>query len=113
MPDDFEHRLERMIPAMRNRPPQPETKRLHSAATTLLGFALGMLVMYCIMQPNDARRSAEPQETFRLVLDESNLAQLRTPADVSRCIVRVPIPKPETDQPQWQYGALRESLLRL
>jgi hypothetical protein len=110
MSTNFEHQLAQMLPLMREKTPQPETKRWHSLATTLLGFALGMFVMYCVMQPNDTERRAEPQATFKLVFDESNLHHVRTSADVVRCIVRVPIPKPETGPTLRQYGALRESL---
>jgi hypothetical protein len=100
-----------MLPLIREK--TPETKRPHSAITTLLGFVLGMFVMYCTMLPNDSPHSPVPQESYKLVFDESALENVRTSADVSRCIVRMPIPKPIVDQTQWQYGVLRESLLRL
>jgi hypothetical protein len=91
MTTDFEQQLERMLPLMREK--EPETNRLPSIATTLLGFALGMLVMYCYMQPTDSLCRVEPQQSFRLVLDESAIQHLRTPADVARYVVRVPIQK--------------------
>jgi hypothetical protein len=109
---DFERQLERMLPLMREKQP-PQTKRLHSAATTLLGFVLGMFAMYCCMLPNEGKHSAEPHESYKLVFDDTRLQQIFQPADIFHCVVRVPIPKPVETQTQRRYGALRESLLKL
>jgi len=101
-----------MIPVMRESPKQTQH---HSIATTLLGFVLGMFVMYCYMQPNDSERSPMPQKSFKLVFDESALENVRSPADVFQCIARVPIPKPIREPAPLQYGTmmLRNDLLRL
>ena len=111
MTTDFEHQLEQMIPAIWERTP-PQRIRLQPFVTTLLGFALGVCVTYYFMQPNDSAQRREPQETFRLVFDDSHLEQLRRPADVFHCVVRVPVQRWDVDQTQWQYGALRNSLLQ-
>jgi hypothetical protein len=111
MTTDFEQQLEQMIPAIRERTP-PQRSRLQPLVTTLLGFALGVCVTYSFMQPNDSAQRSEPQETFRLVFDDSHLERLRRPADVFHCVVRVPVQRWDVDQTQWQYGALRNSLLQ-
>jgi hypothetical protein len=90
---DFEQQLQQMLPLMRER--EPEAKRLPSLAMMLLGFVLGMVVMYCYMQPNDALRRVAPQPSYRLALDESAIPHLRTPADVAKYVVRVPVQESE------------------
>jgi hypothetical protein len=108
---NFEKQLEAMIPVIRES--QKQTHR-HSVATTLFGFALGVLVTYCYMLPSDSPQRPIPQETFTLAFDESSLERLNRPADVFQCVVRVPIPKPIHESAP-QYGAmmLRNDLLRL
>jgi len=110
MTTDFELQLEQMLPAILAS--SPKKARSHSLAKIAVGFLLGVCVTYGFLQPNDAPQRAEPQETFMLVLDESNLDQLRRPADVFQLVVRQPVRvQPwEDDQSQWRYGTLRESL---
>jgi hypothetical protein len=115
MTTEFEQQLAQMLPVIRDNEPKPNV-RLHSVAKIALGFILGVFATYYWMQPHHLAGTplnSTRQESFRLVLDESAVGQLRSPADLSRCIVRVPIPKPEAEQAQWQYRVLRESLLQL
>ena len=109
-----------MLPAMRI--PPPKGARTHSIAKIALGFLLGVLATYCFMQqPNsahDSARETQRQEAFMVVFDDKNLDQLRRPADVFQHVVRVPVPKVavphwESDQTQWQYGTLRNSLRQM
>ena len=101
-----------MIPVIRDREPQPQL-RLHSFAKIALGFILGALATYYWMQPGDVVQRPERLETFKLVLDDTNLQHLRRPMDVRHLVVRVPVPPPMVGQEQWQYGTMRNSLLQL
>ena len=107
---DFEQRLQQMIPVIRDREPQP-TVRVHSFAKIVLGFVLGAFATYCCMLPVDTPQRPERQETFKWVLDDTNLQQLRRPIDIVHCVVRVPVP-PMVEQEQWQYGTMRNNLLQ-
>ena len=121
MTTDFEHQLAQMIPAMRQPDLRTRTSytlrpaRGYTVAKIAAGFLLGVLVTYSFMQPNDSARETQLQETFMLVFDDSNLDQLRRPADLFQSVVRVPVPKLEIDidQTQWQYGTLRNNLMRM
>ena len=123
MTTDFEKQLELMIPMMRQPDLHTRTSytlrpaRGYTVAKIALGFLLGVLVTYSFMQPNDSARETGPQETFMLVFDDSSLDQLRRPADLFQSVVRVPVPVPkleiDIDQTQWQYGTLRNSLMRM
>jgi len=87
--NDFEHRLQQMIPVIRDREPQP-TVRVHSFANIALGFVLGAFATYYCMQPIDTPQRPERQATYKWVLDDTNLQQLRRPIDVRHLVVRVP-----------------------
>ena len=120
MTTDFEQQLTQMIPAIRQPVARQRKPRTYTVAKIAVGFLLGVFVTYNFMQPNESARQPERQETFMLVFDDSNLDQLRRPADVFQSIVRVPVPKVEiavpnweSDQTQWQYGTLRNELRRM
>ena len=103
-----------MLPAIREREPKPKIRQ-QPLAMILLGFLLGVGAMYCFMQPNDSARETQPQESFMLVFDDTNLEHLRRPADVFASVVRVPVQRMavEIDQTQWQYGTMRNELRRM
>jgi hypothetical protein len=111
MTQNFEHQLSQMLPLIRER--EATTTRLHPVALTLIGFVLGVCVTYSFMQPNDTPPNREPQNTYRLVLDESNLHEIQRPADVFRYVVSVPVQKPVDESVQWRYSTLRNSLMQL
>ena len=111
-----------MLPAMRI--PPPKRTRTHSLAKIALGFLLGVAATYCFMQPHESAhesaRETPQHESFMVVFDETNLDQLRRPADLFQNVVRMPIQKVaiavphwEGDQKQWQYGTLRNSLKQM
>ena len=112
--NDFEHQLAQMIPVIREKEAEKETGmavRIHSIAKIALGFVLGAFATYYFMLPGDAEQKPQQQATYKLVLDEANLEQLRRPADVRHLIVRVPVPPPpREDTMQWRYGTLRSGL---
>ena len=119
MTTDFEHQLSQMLPAIRDKEPKPKIRR-QPLAMILLGFLLGVFVTYSFMQPNESARQPERQESFIVVFDDSNLDQLRRPADLFQHVVRVPVPQApvprleiDIDQTQWQYGTLRNNLMRM
>ena len=107
---DFEQQLAQMLPVMRQPAARQRTPRMYSVAKIAAGFLLGVFVTYSFMHPNESAQQDKPQETFMLVFDDNNLNQLWRPGDVFQNIVRVPVPKIEIDQTQWQYGTLRKNL---
>jgi hypothetical protein len=121
---DFEQKLQQMIPLIREpfvcqTQPKGIRRELHwcelhgkSFAKIVFGFVLGVFVTYNMMLPNDSPQKTKPQATFAVRFDETELQQVRCPADIFRCTVRVPIQVPKDEQTQWQYGKLREQLLR-
>jgi len=114
--NDFEHQLSQMLPAMHA--PPPKTTRNYTVAKIALGFLLGVGATYNFMQPNDSAWETQPQESFMLVFDDTNLEHLRRPADVFTSVVRVPVlkvavPSLVGDQTQWQYGTMRNELRRM
>jgi len=113
MTTDFEKQLESMLPAMHV--PPPKASRNYTFAKIAAGFLLGVFVTYCFMQPSNSARETQRQETFMLVFDDTNLENLRRPADVFQSVVRVPVQKLEIeiDQTQWQYGTMRNELRRM
>jgi hypothetical protein len=113
MTHNFEHQLAQMLPIIREETPK-QTVRLQSVTKIALGFALGMLAMYCYMLPSDSPQRVERQERFVLTFDDTKLQEVRQPVDIFRFVVRVPIPQPEyDDQTQWQHGTLRNNLMQL
>jgi hypothetical protein len=116
MTTDFEQQLELMLPVMQMPSPKAvPSVRLQSFAKIAAGFLLGVFVTYYCMQPSDTAHRPQPQESFMLVFDDTNIENFRRPADLLRSVTRVPVPKVEIDidQTQWQYGTMRNNLLRL
>ena len=115
--NDFEHQLSQMLPVIRDKEPKPKIRQ-QPLAMILLGFLLGVGATYNFMQPNDSAWETQPQESFMLVFDDTNLEHLRRPADVFTSVVRVPVlkvavPSLVGDQTQWQYGTMRNELRRM
>jgi hypothetical protein len=115
MTTEFERQLQQMIPAMQNPTERQTSVRGYSFAKIAAGFLLGVFVTYYCMQPSDTVQRPAPQASYKLVFDETNIDQLRRPADLFHSIVRVPVQRVEIeiDQTQWQYGTMRNSLLQL